>query len=84
VQESAPTSAPAPAPKPEVTPAPPQESAPVGDDLKPVEDLAAVFRLPTWQSAALHRMMGWEPGKRVTEAAYTAGLARLKTRRIGG
>ena len=40
--------------------------------------------MPGWQTAALHRLMGWEPGKKVTGAAYKAGLARLKNRRIGG
>jgi hypothetical protein len=64
---------------PEPTPA--QVSEP---ELLTLEELAAANRVPGWQSAALHRLMGWEPGKQVTEAEYRAGLDRLKTRRIGG
>jgi hypothetical protein len=66
-------------------PEPAQREAPaLENELKSITELADFFRLPTWQSAALHRLMGWAPGKRVTEAAYKAGLARLKNRRIGG
>ncbi|MDR1398105.1 MAG: hypothetical protein LBJ14_10305 [Desulfarculales bacterium] len=49
-----------------------------------ITELSEAMRLPTWQSAALHRLMGWEPGKMVSEADYKTGLARLKNRRIGG
>jgi hypothetical protein len=62
-------------------PAPAQVSKP---ELFSLEELAEANRVPGWQSAALHKLMGWEPGKRVTENVYKAGLARLKTRRIGG
>jgi hypothetical protein len=65
-------------------PAPaPEEEAP---ELKlyTLEELAEANRVPGWQSAALHKLMGWEPGKRVRAAEYKAGLARLKSRRIGG
>jgi hypothetical protein len=78
-----------PAPAREAAPAP-AETAPAAavetppEELTPIEDLAAALRLPSWQSAALHRLMGWGPGKRVTAAEYDAGLVRLKTRRIGG
>jgi hypothetical protein len=49
-----------------------------------LEELASKNRIPGWQSAALHKLMGWEPDKMVSEADYKAGLARLKNRRIGG
>jgi hypothetical protein len=72
-------------PGPEAAPpAPaPEEEAP---ELKlyTLEEMAEANRVPGWQSAALHRLMGWEPGKRVRAAEYKAGLARLKNRRIGG
>jgi hypothetical protein len=92
------TKAPAPkdaAPAQEESVAPePQESLGVADGgvaaeasdppLERIEDLAEANRVPGWQSAALHKLMGWEPGKRVSAAEYKTGLARLKNRRIGG
>jgi hypothetical protein len=45
---------------------------------------AEKFRVPAWQSAALHTLMEWAPGKRVREGEYASALARLKNRRIGG
>lgn len=53
-------------------------------ELLALSALADNLRIPGWQSAALHTMMAWEPGKKVSAAEYKAGLARLKTRRIGG
>ena len=49
-----------------------------------VEELASKHRIASWQTAALCRLMGWEPGKLVTEAEYKDALARLNNRRIGG
>jgi hypothetical protein len=60
---------------------PPEHQTP---PLERIEDLAEANRIPGWQSAALHKFMGWEPGKKVTANVYKAGLARLKNRRIGG
>jgi hypothetical protein len=79
----------APAPAPEEPKAIAQVSDPDPDPdpelkLYTLEELAEANRIPGWQSAALHKLMGWEPGKRVTENVYKAGLARLKNRRIGG
>jgi hypothetical protein len=62
----------------------PMFPAPEEPVLYSLEELAQAKRVPSWQSAALHRLMGWEPGKHVSEAEYMAGLARLKNRRIGG
>jgi hypothetical protein len=45
---------------------------------------ADLYRAPAWQSAALHKLMGWEPGKRVTVEEYAKALVRLKNRRLGG
>jgi hypothetical protein len=45
---------------------------------------ADLYRVPAWQSAALHKLMGWEPGKSVTVEEYAKALVRLKNRRIGG
>ena len=67
----------------QATPPPAPESEPE-PELFSLEELAGTHRVPGWQTAALHRLMGWEPGKKVTGAAYKAGLARLKNRRIGG
>jgi hypothetical protein len=45
---------------------------------------AGMYRVPSWQSAALHKLMGWEPGKSVTVEEYGRALVRLKNRRLGG
>jgi hypothetical protein len=67
-------------------PASPAQSAPEAEapELFALEALAEANRIPGWQSAALHKLMGWESGKKVTVNDYKAGLARLKNRRIGG
>ena len=49
-----------------------------------IDELAEKHRLASWKSAALNRMKGWEPGKRVSEAEYAGALAQLANRRIGG
>ena len=80
-------SAPAPASVEPESPAPaPEEAAPAATpaSLYSLEELASVRRIPGWQAAALHKLMGWEPGKRVSETEYVAALARLKNRRLGG
>lgn len=53
-------------------------------ELFSVDELAVKNRIPTWQAAALHRFMGWAPGKKVTEAEYTAALENLNKRPQGG
>lgn len=74
-----------PAPAQEQAPAPAQKPEPAqAPELLTLAELAAKFRLPGWHSAALHKLMGWEPGKKVTEAEYRKGMAALKNRRIGG
>lgn len=78
----APTPAEAPVPAPERLEEEPQE--PEAPTLYSLEELAGAKRVPGWQSAALHKLMGWEPGKRVSEAEYTKALVCLKNRRIGG
>lgn len=53
----------------------------------PVEDIAALavrHRVAAWEQAALVRMMAWADGKKVTDAAYRAALAKLHGRRLGG
>jgi hypothetical protein len=62
-------------------PAPEQDGEP---ELFTLSELAEKFRLPSWQSAALHKLMEWEPGKQVTETEYLNGMAALKNRRVGG
>lgn len=55
----------------------------VTDNLKSLSELAALFRVPTWQQAALERLMGWAKGKSVTEEAYSDALDSLNSRRMG-
>lgn len=55
-----------------------------GDRLVDLAVLADRHRVPSWMEAALCRMMGWETGKRVTDAAYKNALDKLKARRLGG
>lgn len=52
--------------------------------LERLEVLADRHRVPTWQQAALCRLMGWEDGKMVANAEYLDALDKLKTRRVGG
>jgi hypothetical protein len=66
----------------EQPPVPPvQEGEP---ELFTLAELAETFRLPSWHSEALHRMMEWEPDKQVSEDAYRKAMEGLKTRRMGG
>ena len=55
-----------------------------GENLVDLAVLADRHRVPSWMEAALCRMMGWEAGKRVTDAAYKSALDKLKARRLGG
>ncbi len=55
-----------------------------GESLLDLAVLADRHRVPSWMEAALCRMMGWEAGKRVTDAAYKGALDKLKARRLGG
>ena len=55
-----------------------------GESLVDLAVLADRHRVPSWMEAALCRMMGWEAGKRVTDAAYKSALDKLKARRLGG
>lgn len=48
-----------------------------------VDALAADFRLPSWQAAALHRLMHWEKDKKVSRDEYAAALETLKKRPLG-
>ena len=49
-----------------------------------VDELANKHRIPSWQTAALVRLMGWEEGKLVTDDEYKKALQKLTNRRIGG
>lgn len=59
-------------------------SEPAAPALESLALLADRYRVPTWQQAALARMMGWEEGKMVSNADYLDALNKLKTRRLGG
>ena len=52
--------------------------------LENMDELAARFRVPQWQQAALVRFMGWAPGKRVSAQEYETALDALLSRRMGG
>lgn len=57
------------------------------DDTPELESLSVLsnrHRVPTWQQAALMRLMGWNEGKKVYDVDYTKALEALKGRRIGG
>lgn len=62
------------------------EQAPQVDtpELESLSVLSDRHRVPTWQQAALTRLMGWSDGKRVRDTDYTKALEALKGRRIGG
>lgn len=49
-----------------------------------LDQLAMLYRVPSWQQAALARMQGWETGKHVTAEEYEAALAALTARPQGG
>lgn len=53
-------------------------------ELHSLDELALSFRVPTWQQAALLRLMGWTEDKSVSEAAYADALDALNSRRMGG
>lgn len=61
----------------------PAPEAPKEDGLVSIDALAVDFRLPSWQAAALERMMQWEKGKRVSKKDYAAALEKLKKRPLG-
>jgi len=46
--------------------------------------LANRHRVPSWQLAAVMRLMGWTDDKLVTEIEFTDALTALGKRRIGG
>ena len=52
--------------------------------LHSLDELATLYRVPSWQQAALARMQGWEPGKRVSAETYEAALTALGARPQGG
>lgn len=52
--------------------------------LETINVLANRHRLPSWQLAALLRMMDWEDDLMVTDADFRAAIDRLNNRRIGG
>lgn len=52
--------------------------------LHSLDELATLYRVPSWQQAALARMQGWEPGKRVAAETYEAALTALGARPQGG
>lgn len=58
--------------------------AEAGPQLESLSVLADRHRVPTWMDAALRRMMGWEAGKMVTDAAYREALNGIRTRRMCG
>ncbi len=69
--------------KPEIS----QESASVEQEVAELESmnvLADRHRVPTWQQAAVNRLMGWESGKMVSNADYVSALDKLKARPVGG
>ena len=55
-----------------------------GEGLVDLSVLADRHRVPSWQQAAVLRLMGWVDDKRVSDAEYRAALENLKHRRIGG
>lgn len=46
--------------------------------------LADRHRVPSWQVAAMLRMMGWEADKMATEQEFAEAINMLQSRRIGG
>lgn len=68
----------------ETAPGPEKDAAAQAPELKSLSALADRHRVPSWQQAALCRMMGWADGKMLTDAAYKAALAKLSARHLGG
>ena len=64
--------------------------SPSGDGCREVAELESMnvladrHRVPTWQQAAVNRLMGWEAGKMVSNADYVSALDKLKARPVGG
>ena len=56
----------------------------VATELFTLDELAEKFRLAGWYRDAVQRMMGWENGKKVSEAVFRKAMAALKNRRMGG
>lgn len=52
-------------------------------ELLSLDELARSGNIPGWQQAALCRLMGWKPGKKVSHEEYTEALAGLTFRRQG-
>lgn len=65
-----------------ITPAP--QVTGQGEQLFSLDELAHANRVAGWQQSSLMRLMGWQPGKMVTEAEYEAALDQLNNRRQGG
>lgn len=63
-----------------------EEDAPAAPEnaLKNLNELALLYRVPTWQQAALLRLMDWTEDKRVSAADYADALDALNSRRMGG
>lgn len=60
------------------------EQKPQDSEQRTIAEWAMAFRLPSWQIAALNRLMAWEDGKCVSRESYQDGLDRLRNRRLGG
>lgn len=52
--------------------------------LESINVLADRHRLPSWQLAALLRMMDWQDGIMVSDEDFRAAINKLRSRRIGG
>ena len=53
-------------------------------ELFSLDELAAKFRVPGWQHAALTRYRGWEHGKKVSKDEYAKALESVGNRPQGG
>lgn len=53
------------------------------ETLYALDVLAVENRVATWQAAALHRMMKWEDGKKVSKKDYAVALELLNKRPLG-
>ena len=54
------------------------------NELLTLDELAQRHRVPAWQLGALLRFMGWAADKHVTDNEFTAALALLSGRPLGG